>query len=254
MPATKRGCGVREPGGSYLETMTSNHGMPIEYFLVDPPVPTDPDLGIPNRGVLLVPRELADGSVVHDVYDRVGVASYPNVADFIEEVRRIGLSRRVPTNIDWSLLSEQSRIVLCHPRAIIGNAHHAYMSLINEHLTYQFRHQWQCVCGRPEHETMLELADANETCASLWYESITGGEPSFNVDHYPRTVERIVGDIRYLARSWPAEGVTPTYVDGFFLRLPIHRVAIIRDPEQHRDVPAVVRASASSLPVVMEDA
>jgi hypothetical protein len=92
------------------------------------------------------------------------------------------------------------------------------------------------------------------TCASCWYELVTKGDPTWNPDHYPRTVERSIAGVSYVARSAP-DGIHPVYADGFFLRLPVHRLAVIRDPEEGRDSLALDRAGAvSGLTVSLEDA
>lgn len=224
--------------------------MPIEYFLIDPAMPVPPGMGLPNRGVSIHQRPGPNGA--YDVYDRVGESGYPHVADFIEETRRLGLSRRIATNADFSKLDSQSRIILAHPKAVVVNAEDMYGALVTEHLTYAHHHPWRCICGLEAHEAMLDIPDF-ETCASLWYETVTGGEESFDPDDFPRTVDCRVGHIRYKARRPPSD-LRVTFAEGFFLRLPIHRLAVIRDPAQGRDEGAMERASASGLPVVLEDA
>src|SRR5262245_36141654 len=112
----ERGCGKRKAGGAYLTVDTSPNGSPIEHFLVDEPQPINiAELGITPRGVHLIERD----GVCH-AFDWVGQDSYPNVADFIEEARRLGVSRRCELP-DYSKLTAESRLILIHARAWIEN-------------------------------------------------------------------------------------------------------------------------------------
>jgi len=107
-----RGCGTRKEGGLYLVTATSPYGFPIEHFLVDPPIPW--------RGprVLRAPMLIEAGGVVH-IAMTVGKTYYPYVPDIVEEIRVLGLSKRVPRDFDFTKLTPgRSRILLIHPRAI----------------------------------------------------------------------------------------------------------------------------------------
>jgi hypothetical protein len=95
-----RGCGTRVKGGIYAECKLSPFGMPIEHFLIDPPNPIPDDLGLTPVGVKLFER---DG--VFHILDWVGSAHYKNVADFIEETRNFGASRRLSKSTDFSKLT-----------------------------------------------------------------------------------------------------------------------------------------------------
>jgi len=93
-----RGCGTRCRGGLYAECGMGPNGSPVENFLMDPPVLLDfARIGVIPRGTHLVERNGAT-----HLFDWIGAESYPNVADFIEEVRRFGLSRRLSPKLDFS--------------------------------------------------------------------------------------------------------------------------------------------------------
>lgn len=114
----ERGCGVRKEGGIYLECGMGASGMPLEWFIKDRPVLVDADaLGLSAIGIKLI----RDGNGVYHVLDIVGREGYPNWADFLEEVRRFGLSRRASTTTDFGLLTADSRIMLAHSRAYWEN-------------------------------------------------------------------------------------------------------------------------------------
>lgn len=109
----ERGCGYREQDSLYVCVPTDPDGMPIDWFLTDPVRPWH---GGQLRGPMLIqdPRM----GVYHLVLG-VGASYYPFVSDFVEEARRLGVSKRIPSNFDTSKLTiGKSGLVLVHPRAI----------------------------------------------------------------------------------------------------------------------------------------
>jgi hypothetical protein len=128
--AEERGCGDREPGGVYAESGLSPFGRPIEHFLFDPPLPVPDGLDLVNKPTLWQRVDPASGEPMLDpetgnpIYDlliHIGAEHYPEAADYIEETRRLGASRRLNPNLDLSRLSRLSRMLLAHPRAIIAS-------------------------------------------------------------------------------------------------------------------------------------
>ena len=120
-----RGCGDREPGGVYAECGLSPRGRTLEEFLIDPPLPIPEGLDLVNKPQLwqrmLSTGELAldeEGLPIYDLLNWVGAEHYEYCPDFIEEVRNWGASRRLNPNLDHSLLSASSRMILAHPRVI----------------------------------------------------------------------------------------------------------------------------------------
>lgn len=242
----KRACGYRNPGAVYLRTLLSNRGLPPENFLFDPPIPCPKDLLIPNRGVSIIERP--DDSGVYDVYDRIGETYYPNCADFFEEFKKMGLSRRIKRDSRFDKLSPQSRIYLVHPRAIITNAHEYYRALGDEKVDYSGAHPWYCRCTIEEHKSLVDLVPQGApTCVSLWYDDIQGGALLNDPDQPPRLTERKIGDTTYYGYKRPA-GVTPQYAEGIFLGLPIHRFDVIADPVNGEHEKALEHTKNSTLP------
>src|SRR5712672_1863788 len=120
----ERGCGDREPGGVYCESGLSPRGRPLEEFLIDPPLPLPDGLDLVNKPQLWQrtlpsgePALDAEGDAIFDLLIWVGEEHYPYCSDFIEEVKQFGASRRLNPNLDLSLLSRSSRMILAHPRA-----------------------------------------------------------------------------------------------------------------------------------------
>jgi len=112
-PGVTRGCGTRQEGALYLEVGLGHGGIPLEFFLADPPIPMSCDTKV---GVELIERN----GVVH-VLDWCGEQHYPFVTDVLEEGRRYGFSRRIPRTLDLSRLTSESRILLVHAKGLVVN-------------------------------------------------------------------------------------------------------------------------------------
>jgi hypothetical protein len=108
-----RGCGTRKPGGLYAVTKLGPFGRPIEDFIIDPPVPYE---GEKFRAPQIIER---DG--VNHLLLWVGETYYPSPADFIEEVRVFGASKRIPVKFPVEKLTPFSVMFFVHPKALIRN-------------------------------------------------------------------------------------------------------------------------------------
>jgi hypothetical protein len=244
-----RGCGnARVAGGIYVTVPTSPNGRPIEYFLVDPPAPVDVDpLGLSPLGMRLIKRPGTDD--VYDLWDIVGQVHYPSPADFVEEVRRIGASRRVQNNdsIDWAKVTPESRLVVLHARAYVENWQAIAWAWAEESKKYQSLRgrQWECPTGK--HDGVAPDC----SCVGLWYEGIRNGEPSMDPTDPPRTVRRVIPSGRYTARS-PFEKTQPVERMGIVAILPMG-LSVIRDRQGGRHESALKRVQRAGVPVVLED-
>lgn len=242
-----RGCGdSRTEDGVYLELGLSPFGMPLEHFLVDPPQPWDPELPLPAQGVGAIKR-----NGVWHIVDRVGREYYPNPADFYEEVRRMGLSRRVPHNfsavdpetgatVGFEAITEETRILLVHDRAIIKNSP-AFIEAAD-------RTAWECPKQIIEHHwTHPRVSSEPATCcAGCWWSNLTEGiEPSDPTQPTSRNVTRTMPGFEYFGMR-PPEGVTAEYGGpALFLSLPISRIAVVNG---ERAGERLERVAAAHLP------
>lgn len=246
-----RGCGVRQAGAAYAEVRPQRAGLPLEAFLRCPPVPVDPDaLEIPSRGVVLRPRQ--DGSGVWDVWDRIGQAHYPNVADFIEELRRFGASRRLARTLDFAKLDQRSALVLLHDRAIITDPAPYWRDLRDQPypLGDSRRPRFCCPKGHVDHRLPGNAYDG--MCAALWYEDVTDGEPIYDPTAPARSVARQLPSFAYVARRAP-DDADGRHACGIVAVLPITNLAVIRDRLGGSHVATKEAADKSRLPVVEED-
>jgi hypothetical protein len=123
-----RGCGDREGGGVYAESGLGPGGSALEHFLFDPPLALPEGVDLVNKPLLWARTDPITGEPVLDletqepIYDLliwVGAEHYPEAADYIEETRRLGASRRLNPQMDLSKLTRQSSMLLAHPHAII---------------------------------------------------------------------------------------------------------------------------------------
>ncbi len=206
----ERGCGSRKEGGLYLEVETSKHGIPVEYFMLDPAIEWKGK--VPLRAPMLV--DGSEGEVKHVVLG-VGKNHYPTVPDFVEEGRAQGFSKRIPRNFDLTALTAgKSRLVLMHPRAIPYYPHYCHTEC-NE-------------LNKAEHECVFDLWSLSMLHPSSdQHEIVRDG-------HGPLFIRLPCGS-SYRA-TLPA---TPTqqefiegeyvnmYTPGLFISLPIHKITYI---------------------------
>jgi hypothetical protein len=202
---SKRGCGSRVVGGIYAEVKNGTGGSPIEAFLIDPPQAVDAQaLGLTDKGVRLI--EI--GGVWH-VFDIVGEKHYPYVADFVEEGRRMGISRRLPQNLDFEKLDlVNSRLVLLHRKALITNVEVAGF-LERYHV---------CPKALPEHEEGL----LDGMCAAFWWQDFAA--KALDDDGF----RELKSEDKYAASMRPKGRAKPERELAIFMSLPITNLAVIR--------------------------
>lgn len=243
-------CGTRVPAGVYATTPSSARGVPVESFLLDPPryqveiagepapVPIIEAFGVTPIGVSL----WKDRAGTYHLLDWVGSKSYPNVADWIEEVRAMGVSRRVPITLDFELLSEKSKILMFHSRGHIENAADYLLDEASEELS-GFDN---CPKKREAHEKGAGLG----MCVRLYWQDVWGGESITN-GWADRLVRRELPCNDYEALA-PPEDVEPRYAPAMFAAFPIAGLEVVKsDDGRHAD--ALEAASHSGIRVSLED-
>lgn len=254
-----RGCGRRVKGAVYITQDAPSGEATLTDYLLCPPIPMDAEgLGLSPRGVSLIRDELG---VTH-IVDWIGDAFYPNVADFLEEARRIGISRRIPRTVDFGRLSATSRLILIHHKGIIVNAA-AYREAIAEESAAGCA-SWakplkpirDCPRHNRKHMALRFLGGGeyiSDMCQFLYYEDIEGGEAIYDPAVPYRTVARRVGETRYRARRTP-DGVKAVYALAAFASIPIAAIAVIDDPDGDvtRTVERVGAAKAVRVRVVSQ--
>ena len=210
-----RGCGIRQPDAFYLCCPTAEDGQPVEFFLIDPPIPFEQDA---FRAPILFER---DGVTHAAIW--IGAEFYPFVPDYIEEVRYKGASRRVPRTFDFSRLSGDSKMIMVHPKALCGNWNGtAYPGL-------------QCPSYHPE---VREQHNAQEAfCTGMTYYLAPGEDGG-----------RTIADVRYAVHA-PSKEISPKWTTGMFLALPVVSVEYVQREDGSIDEEGVAHAQKGGVPV-----
>lgn len=236
----KRGCGVRKAGACYGESGMGGEGFSIEHFLIDPPYRIDAKaLGLASVGVKLIER---DG--VWHVLDIVGQEHYNNVADFVEEARRAGVSRRFPKNLDFSKLTSASRMLLAHRKAWVDN----FDEYVNYWIQlapreYDQKPEQYNPCPKPLTEHSFDRHP--EMCAGIWWQDV---EQVVNVAD--RVAERRMPSFTYTAAVRPPH-IKPQYQLAIFGSFPLHRLVVI-EAKGKSHLETAEKVSKADLPVDIE--
>lgn len=220
-----RGCGKsRKQGGVYCEVGVMGGGRNIENFLIDPPIRVPSDLHLAALGVQLVQR----GETWH-ILDKVGREFYPNVADFIEEASRLGLSRRLSSALDFSKLTTESRIILAHDRAYVENWEEWKRPNSEDG-------GWTCPKALPQHAPHR----CEECCAGVWWQDVERGEP-IGVSSVDLEVRRHMPAFSYEARQRPPR-IYPKYSTAFFASFRLSRLAVVAGNDHEENLARAQKA------------
>jgi hypothetical protein len=122
----RRGCGWRKKGAAYVVNYPEPEIDPLDldYMLLCPPwrpwVTSPTEIGIAPQGMRVIERQVdGKGTGIWDLYDWISESDYPHFPDFFEEARVYGTSRLIPSTTPFKLLSEESRHLFIHAKAII---------------------------------------------------------------------------------------------------------------------------------------
>lgn len=208
-----RGCGSRVKGGIYLCTGLSEHGSPLEAFLIDPVVPFDAAPGESFRTPILRENPYMEGVV--DAYVWVGESFYPSLVDYVEETRHKGASRRVSPLLDLTKLTPgKSRMIFIHPKAY------------TEHLEIPVN---GCPKSIPEHGT----ENSTPCIGAQWQYAESLGSLMADSAHAR------IGDVTY---PLPEQKEAPADCrPGLFLALPITHIEYEDDGGE---LPEIVKAAS----------
>lgn len=219
-PNTTRGCGdTRTEGGLYMESgLVTGEGVELEFNLLDPPLPVDPQAdNIRALGVELF--EGPDG-VVH-ILDWIGAEHYPYPADFLEETRRKGLSRRISRVTEIERLTPyESMVFLVHARGHVENWREYLAAERESGDMTAHRHCARCLAGDHEHVH----ATASESCSRYAWMAFEADAGTADCGAAGPTL-RTFTDFRY--RIFPQPAITPTYSPAIIARMPLTNLTVI---------------------------
>jgi hypothetical protein len=250
--AAERGCGSRVAGGLYLEIPTSENGLPIQYFLVDPPVRTSVyfgvnHVGLPSKGVTLHHQE-GEENIVR-ILDVVGKDSYPTPADFIQEAGKFGISRRISRRIDLTGVGPNGWLCLFHDRAWSNNMS-AYGVWICPHASRS--ESFSPGSQRIAFEHHPDMIAADNCCAGFWWQDVPHNPTTgYRVIHN-RLVKRKMPSLEYSAYLRP-EGIQESdYEQAMFAVFPLHmaNLAVVKG---EGDEESLAAAQRGGLPILEVD-
>ena len=251
--AAVRGCGSRSQSGLYIEVGLGPGGRPIEHFLFDPPILVRDDRTFPTPMQGMALTMTPDG--VWHLIDRIGTGYYPYASDFIEEGRRLGISRRVQKNLKitvkgevrngFDLLTKDSRLFLAHDRAYLSNWQDVELPgnpVGDDSL-------WHCPIDNQAHYKTL----SEGPCASFYWQT---HEPGFPPDghtfdganensgwrHMPGFDYRVDFNYGQIKPEWGGSALIAAF--------PITCLTIIHGPETKQLLEAT---SGCQLPVLVRD-
>ncbi len=241
---TARCCGAaRTKGGVYAVCGLSEGGSPIEDFLLDPPIQLPKGLDLAPQGVTLIERGSA-----HHCLDWVGKKFYPNVADFVEEVKVMGMSRRLPTSTEFSQLRRGSKQILVHPKAILAHPEQ-YRPVMPKGAPKRYA----CPQSIDVHEFGRLTDGGCPMCARLWWDDLVDADKPVDPDKPDsRCVIREMPWGEYQGHKRP-EGAIPEYMPGMFAAFPITSLEIVRDPEGGAHEAAAEKAKDAGLDIEFVD-
>jgi hypothetical protein len=208
---TERGCGIRKAGGLYAECGVGPGGKQLDEYIIDRPIPVPASLDLVNKATLYLDEEGRFGPRgVKHIMIYVGQEHYRHVFDYIEETRRFGASRRLPSNFPTEQLTPfASKMLLCHREAYVANW---------AELTYPIK----CRKHVEGHEDGFA-----GPCLYKALDLIPESDGNQLVD-WPADFGRTIGRTTYLFT--PVRDETPEWGPAaFFLALPISGFALIAD-------------------------
>jgi len=237
----ERECGRRKKGKAYFTVATGPGGVPIEWFLIDPPVPVSlEEMNIRPRGVFLIERE-----GVHHVYDVIGEGDYPNVADFIEEAREHGISRMAKSiSLDFSKITSDSRLIIIHRRALITNWQELVDAMPPEE-------RWLARCPRMlDHKHSFFGRGPDEPCLGLVWHDLRKGvdvEPLAESESRMRVTRQLRCGVEY--HGFRDLGLQTEHQYAIFGSFPLGQIEVIIDPDDETHLEMFEQASAAGISV-----
>lgn len=264
--AVRRACGYRKPGKTYVTFKQGRipKNMTWINFVVDPVMPFEKEL-LSAQGVNVLPRIVGydlsgnlvqavgkDGEPIFDFYDWVSSGDYPDVAAFIEEVFRYGVSRLNPRTTQFEKMGKYSQYCLVHPNAFIDEpqAHWRQRAgIIAKRLKDGKKF---CIKSLPEHDdpNVDRMEYDPIMCASLWWEDIT--VPTESVASSRECKVQLAAGDWFTAYTPPAGSNKLVRKPAVFMHFPIAAMAdfeVVIDAEEnsHMDSLAALKNLKDSL-------
>jgi hypothetical protein len=189
-------------------------------IVLDPPVQIDQQaIGLQAIGVKMIER-----NGVYHLLDWVGTNHYPNVADFVEEAARWGISRRMPSNLRFDLLTPHIRLLLVHEKAYLDRRG----GLIGS--------PQRCPTGIMNHQH--GEAGSVPMCVRYWWDDLDADTGTLTRQGSMEVTRALAGGLSYVGRrrAAPLDNV-PFRQPAIFASIKLGFLAVIRDRENQTHRP-----------------
>ncbi len=213
---------------------------------MDPPPAIPQAVELAPQGVMLFEVE----GVWH-ILDWVGSSHYPNVADFVEEVRQMGMSRRLPKTLAFERLTLESRHFLVHSRAIVAHPEMYRVPHVEPDTDDTTgRGPYRCPHNIPSHAAGVEVGETlhHPMCAGIWWEDLDPCE--YVGDGQDRKAKRRIPSGTYEGLGPPVEPRMREYLPGMFAAFPVWNLQVVRGGEHEA---AAADAGRSGIDVEVVD-
>jgi hypothetical protein len=251
----ERGCGTRQEGGVYAECRLSLKELPIEAYLFDPLVKVDcQKLGLTPRSSVL---HKVQGTTM--VFDWIGSKFYPNPTDWIEEVRRFGMSQRLELNKEqYATLDIKSKLIAVHTVGYYG-----YPEILDQCTNFwsvcELGYRWD-VCPKEHPRVPLVYTGAyphvpKARCPGIFWQLALPPDQKPETMGLGGVVEIQCPSFAYKAIWNPGlyNLVEETWFPGAFIGLPIHRLVVVRDEKGGTHEKKLKKLAGAKLPVEVVD-
>jgi hypothetical protein len=181
---------------------------------------------------------------VYHLVDIVHERDYPNIADFVEEVRRMGLSRPLDLRLPVERLGAGSRIILIHRKAWVDHWSEIRSPLQADSASVLAGFAHRCPRADPMADPQAH-ALGREMCAGVWWEDLDPDTVCLPEVGPQYQIERRMPSFSYTGKVRP-DSIDTQYDPAFFASFPIGRLVVI---EGDGSDAALERARASMLRV-----
>jgi hypothetical protein len=233
-----RGCGTRKAGGVYAECRLNDNGLPVEYFVLCPTKPINPL----DFGLTAINQVVIDTNRASHILDWIG-AEYEYPVDWIEEVRRFGMSQRCELSPNqYSRITDKSYLITVHARAYIPSEY--WWKLIADAKDFNMppAYKWRD-CPRENFGIEPHRIDNQRFCAGHLWRTVGAGK-------------RFDSDYHWTTRSMPSfeyEAIYTTekylFKPAIFANLPIHRFVVIEDKLDGAHERKLAKLAGAQIPV-----
>jgi hypothetical protein len=220
----------------------------LDWMLLCPPwIPWEKspaEIGLAAQGMLVMERwENGQASGIWDIWDWVGEKNYPYFPIFFEEARWQGTSRKIPPSAPIKLLTQQSRHLFVHPKAILDLE--SMFTIVQTHLGLK-----SCPMAIEYHDRPQLETGIYDWCTTYLWETV-GQVGTEKEDR--NTLCALANQLSFKAAKMPY-GIKPIWSPAVLAWAPIDRLEVIEDDidGKHNDVLRLLDQGGCNIPYILE--